>query len=204
MKSFTEYLTESKKVYEFKIKVAGECPKDCASQVKKALAQYKVEKCSAGKSTPIQETQEEFPGLQNVGLTVMDVTTSYPANSLQVRSAIAEALGLNERNVIVRTAAEQAEYMINHMNDTKSGKAMLGADYEASNNQDKVGEKHLMSFLKDLSKSHNAGEAVTGTNDELLAKKSPSEKQSEQSDDVGSVSTIGTKAIKRPAPLSGK
>ena len=64
MKSFTEYLTESKKVYEFKIKVAGECPKDCASQVKKALAQYKVEKCSAGKSTPIQETQEEFPGLE--------------------------------------------------------------------------------------------------------------------------------------------
>lgn len=204
MKSFTEYLTESKKVYEFKIKIAGECPKDCAGQIKKALAQYQVEKCSAGKSTPIQETQEEFPGLQNVGLTVMDVTTSYPATSLQVRSAVAEALGVSAHNVIVRTVAEQAEYAINHKNDTKSGKAMLGTDYEASNNQDKVGSKHLMSFLKDLSKSQSTGEAVTGTNDELLAKKSPSEKQSEQSDEEGTVSAIGTKAIKRPAPLTGR
>lgn len=204
MKSFKDYLTESKKVYEFKVKIAGECPKDCAGQIKQALAQYSVEKCSAGKSTPIQETQEEFPGLKNVGLTVFDITVSYPVNSLQVRSAIAEGAGLSLESVVVRTAAEQAEYTINHMNDKKSGKAMLGADYESSNNQDAVGGKHLMSFLKDLSKSQHAGDAVTGTNDELLAKKAPSEKQSEQSDDVGTVSAIGSKKIKRPAPLTGK
>lgn len=203
MKSFKDYLTESKKVYEFKVKIAGECPKDCAGQVKKALAQYQVEKCSAGKSTPIQETQEEFPGLNNVGLTIFDVCTSYPVTSAQVRNAIAEGTGIAISNVIVRTAAEQAEYTINHANDTKTG-AVLDTDYDKSNNQDKVGAKHLMSFLKELDKTKHAGEAYTGTNDQLLAKKAPSEKPAEQSDDVGTVSAIGSKKFKRPAPLTGK
>lgn len=203
MKSFKDYLTESKKVYEFKVKIAGDCPKDCAGQIKKSLAQYQVEKCSAGKSTPIQETQEEFPGLNNVGLTIYDITTSYPVNSLQVRNAIAEGTGIALNNVIVRTTAEQAEYNINHANDAKSG-ATLGTDYEKSNNQDKVGAKHMMSFLKELDKTKHAGEAYTGTNDQLLAKKAPSEKQSEQSDDVGTVSAIGSKKTKLPDPLTGK
>ena len=202
MKSFTEYLTESKRVYEFKIKVAGECPKDCSSQIKKALAQYQVEKCSSGKSTPIQEVQEEFPGLKNVGLTVMDVTTSYPATSQQVRNAIAEALGVSAHNVIVRTAAEQAEYTLNHQYDGKKGDAVLGTDYENSDNQDKVGTKHMMSFLKDLSKTSHSGEAYTGVNDDLLAKKAPSEKEEKQEAPVASKGPFG--AVKNPDPRKGK
>ena len=43
MKSFKEYLTESKKVYEFKVKIAGDIPKDFANNLKIALAQFNVE-----------------------------------------------------------------------------------------------------------------------------------------------------------------
>jgi hypothetical protein len=173
MKSFKEYLTESKKVYEFKVKVAGPCPKDMPAHIKNALAPYKVESCSAGKSTPIQETQEEFPSLKHVELTVFDVTTAYPANSLQVASAIAECAKIPMLNLIVRTLAEQQEYNINHSNDQKSGASLLNADYEPSNHQDMVGEKHMMSFLQELSKEKHGGQEYTGVNDEILAKGQP-------------------------------
>lgn len=200
MKSFTEYLAEGKKVYEFKVKVAGPCPKNMAGHIKNALAPYKVESCSAGKGTPIQETQEEFPSLKHVELTVFDVTTSYPVTSLQVQSVVAECAKLSTANLIVRTLAEQEEYNINHANDSASG-ALLGTEYAKSNNQDMVGEKHMMSFLKELGKTTHDGDAVTGYNDELLAKKAPVEKQAfDTASKSGTTSAIGSKKIKLPDP----
>jgi hypothetical protein len=203
MKSFKDYLIESKTVYEFKVKVAGQCPKDMAGHIKSALAPYKVESCSSGKGTPIQETQEEFPSLKHVELTVFDVTTSYPATSLQLQSLIAECAKLPTANIIVRTVAEQEEYNINHAHDVKSGKALLGTDYEKSNNQDMVGEKHMMNFLKELHSTKHEGEAVTGYNDELLAKKAPVDKSpaAGKAAKSGTTSAIGSKKIKLPDPM---
>jgi hypothetical protein len=204
MKSYKQYLAESKKVYEFKIKVAGEVPKDFVKHIKMALDQYKVESCSAGKSTPIQETQSGFPSLKNVELTVFEVTTSYPANSLQIASAISECSGVPTSHMIVRTVGEELEDEIN--NGPEAGGALLGTDYPTENNQDKVGEKRLMSFLKDLSSNQTTGMAHTGVNDALLAKSVPVEKtaKSKQTKETGTVSAIGSKAIKLPDPYKGR
>jgi hypothetical protein len=204
MKSYKQYLAESKKVYEFKIKVAGEVPKDFVKHVKMALDQYKVESCSAGKSTPIQETQSGFPSLKNVELTVFEVTTSYPANSLQIASAISECSGVPTSHMIVRTVGEELEDEIN--NGPEAEGALLGTDYPTENNQDKVGEKRLMSFLKDLSSNQTTGMAYTGVNDALLAKSVPVEKtaKAKQTKETGTVSAIGSKAIKLPDPYKGR
>jgi hypothetical protein len=171
MKSFKEYLTESKKVYEFKIKIGGTCPKNCAEKIKSALAQFKVESCSAGKSTPIQEQHSEFPEHRNIEMTVFEVCTSYPATSLQIRSKLAEVLNIANDLVKVKTPADEKEHAINHAHDHKSGEAVLGKDYEASNHQDLVGEKHMMSFLKELSKEERKlGKEVEDANDKLFPK----------------------------------
>jgi hypothetical protein len=175
MKSFTEYLTESKKVYEFKIKLAGDFEKGAAA-IKKALAQYKIESCSTGKRTPIAETQPDFPSYKNINVTVFEVKLCYPATSPRVRAAVAEALACSEDCVKVRNLHEQAEDEINHANDTKADGAVLTKDYEATDNQKIVGDKHVFSLLKELGKMKNSGEQVKGTNDAILAKSVPSEK----------------------------
>ena len=61
MKSFKQYLLENKQTYDFKIKVAGDCPEKATESIKAALTQYGCESCSSGKRTPIQETQIDFP-----------------------------------------------------------------------------------------------------------------------------------------------
>jgi hypothetical protein len=206
MKSFKEYLTESKKTYEFKVKIAGDCPKDCSSQIKAALAQYHVESCSSGKSIPIQERHSEFPEHKNFGMTIFDVTTAYPATSPQVRDKVAEALSLAHSSVKVKSIAEEKEYEINHAHDEKSGKAVLGTGYEPSNHQNLVGEKHMMGFLKELSQEKKTGTEYTGVNDELLAKSSPSHKQPDTKSTnkkTGTVSAIGSKKVKLPDPMTG-
>jgi hypothetical protein len=173
MKSYKDYLTESKKVYEFKIKLAGDYEK-AGDKIKAALAQYKVEKCSAGKRLPIAETHVDFPEIKNTNVTIFEVCTAYPTNSQTVRALVAERCGCSLDCVRVRTPLEEAEHALNHANDEKTGEALLGKDYEDNKEGQKVvGEKHKLSLIKELSKMKHGGEQVKGTNDQLLADKVP-------------------------------
>lgn len=173
MKSFKQYLAESKKTYEFKVKIAGETTKDFAGMVKSALSPFELISCSAGKTSPIQERQVDFPDERNVSVTYYDIATAYPATSAQVRDAIAEAARIPHSIIVVRTLAEEEEYVINHKYTTEFGEPVIGHEYPASDNKGMFGEENVMNFLKELSKVKHGGEQVTGYNDQILAKSTP-------------------------------
>ena len=198
MKSFKEYLTESKKVYEFKVKIAGDCPKDCTEKIKLALSQYQLESCSGGKRTPIQERQVDFPEHANVNVTVFEVCTCYPATSLQIKNSIAETLKMSGELIKVRNAMEERELAINNANAVKSGKSVLEADYEKEDNQKLVGDKHTMSLLKELGKNKSVGEQKKGINDTILAKSVPTEKLKDKPAKQNNTSAVGSRKVKLP------
>ena len=162
MKSFKDYLTESKKVYEFKVKIAGDLPQGFDKALKTALSQFSVESISKSKRTPIQESPIDFPGIKHAEVTLFSVGLSYPTTSPIVKAAITNILRIEESRVLVRTNGEEAEAAMNAESMlAPDGKvAILGTDYEASDNQDLVGEKHKLSFLKDLGKSKHGLEEV--------------------------------------------
>jgi len=205
MKTYKEYLMESKKVYEFKIKIAHDVDTNCSDTIKLALNQYKVESCSTGKRTPIQETQIDFPEKKNISVTVFDVSLAYPATSSQIREAIADKLNLSLCCVKVRNLQEEAEMELNHQYDEVSGESMLNTDYEPSNHQDLVGDKHAMSLLKELNKTKHSLEQYTGVNDELLAKSAPTDKNGPAADKLkqNDTSVVGTHRNKLPALFKG-
>lgn len=194
MKSFKEYLLESKQTYDFKIKIAGDCPEDCVAKIKEALSSYKVESCSDGKRTPITEKQIDFPQLENVGVTIFDVTLSYPTTSVQIREAVANKLNIVPSNIRVRNDQEEAELEINHEHDDLPDGALLEKDLEEVDGQKLVGSKHVMSLLKELGKNKTTGTQYKGTNDKLLAKKAPSEKPAKVEKHTPSASPISGKA----------
>ena len=198
MKSFTEYLTESKKVYEFKIKLAGDYKK-AGELIKSALSQYKVESCSAGKRLPIAETHADFPHITNTDVTIFDVCTSYPVTSQQVRALIAEKCRCPISSVKVRNLAEDAEDALNHANDEKSGEALLSKDYEAdSAGQKLVGEKQKFNLLKELMKDKKTLEQYKGVNDALLASTMPTESAPADSSNINTKSPVGSVKAKKP------
>lgn len=202
MKSFKEYIIESKQVYEFKVKIAGDLPKDCAMLVKRALSKFHVESCSGGKSTPIQETQTDFPTHKNTAVTVFDISTSYPATSLEVSALVAEHCGLTQSCIKVRNLKEQEEEELNNANAEPTGEALIDKEYEKTNNQDLVGDKHTMSLLKELGKKKSTPEQYKGVNDKLLAKKAPSEKSIKTEKAPVTKSPLG--AVSNPDPRKGK
>lgn len=205
MKSLKEYLIESKQTYEFKIKIAGEPSDDVVSKIKQACEKFSVESFSESKRTPIQETQSDFPDYKNIAVTIFDVTLEYPTTSHQLRDLIAEAGNLTHSCVKVRNLKEQEEEELNHEFDDKSGKALLGTDYQKENNQSLVGDKHTMALLRELSKTKHQGTQYKGVNEKLLAKKAPKEKSGPaMQDKTGSKSVIGSNKTDLPDPYKGK
>lgn len=210
MKSFKDYLTESKKTYAFKIKVAGKLEDGFAEDLRAAVSKFSVANLSKGKTSPIQENQTDFPQLKNESVTVFDLEIHYPTIPPVLEQYISDMCGCPKTHLIVRGANEAA---VNHQEAENfkeaNAKPLIGqCDPAPADNQDLVGEKQKMSMLKDLIKSKHMGEEYKGVNDAILAKSLPSEKASEMPEGT-TISPLGSKQNKLPqattaAGLKGK
>ena len=89
MKSFTTYLTESARTYDFRIRIACEMTDDIVNKIKSVLEAYKVESISKPKRLPIQESPL-FPNMGPVEINIMDVCLCYPTTDARVLNLIAE------------------------------------------------------------------------------------------------------------------
>ena len=194
MKSFKEYLVENKKLYKFKIKIVGDCPKDCAEKIKLALSEYSCASVGTAKTTPISANHRDFPEHKNVAMSIFDACTHYPATSEQILNKVAQGLGMSAGSIKVLNEKEQEEVALNHANDEATGESIGGTDYEKVDNQDLVGNQRL-TFLKSL-KSEEKLKQVTGTNDEILAKTMPKADTKIKAQET-KINTVGTFSKKK-------
>src|SRR6056300_875013 len=102
MKSFVEYLTESKKTYDFKIGIAGELPEGCVDKLETSLQKFGVANMSSGKKTPIQERPLDFPQLSNMEVTYYEVSLNYPTTRQVLEQYIPYCCDLPVSHLIVR------------------------------------------------------------------------------------------------------
>tara|TARA_B100000925_G_scaffold291526_1_gene279934 strand:+ start:4550 stop:5110 length:561 start_codon:yes stop_codon:yes gene_type:complete len=109
MKRFAEYLTESKKTYEFKVGVAGELPEHFADKMETSLQKYGVMKMSAGKNTPIQERPLDFPELRNMNVTYYEVELHYPTTMQVLQEYIGQCCDVEQSHIIVRNMNDPRE-----------------------------------------------------------------------------------------------
>jgi hypothetical protein len=188
MKSFNEYLTESKKTYEFRIKIAGDLDEGFKTKLKGAMERFSVVKMDNGKRLPIAERHLDFPELENTNVTVFNIEINYPTTTQVLENYVSQVCGCELSRIRVRTAnqdAEHAEMKIkekNSLDDTLLATEELGGESA----QDKVGQKHISSFLKDL-----AADAKSRAHPDA-----PKEKPNEMPESGASISPIGSKTLK--------
>ncbi len=101
MKTFAEYLTESKHTYDYRIKIVGDLPSGFIGAFKEKLKQFDVISMSEPKKTPVQKSLPDFPKYPNESVTFMDVTFNYPATPPQIEQ-IAQLLGFDPNRVIMQ------------------------------------------------------------------------------------------------------
>ena len=178
MKSFSEFLMESKKQYAFRVKLACECSKEDMAALKVALDKYKVAAISEPKGLPIATTHSGFEHLTNIPITIIDILTDYPANPVQIREMIRDTMGVAESHIMVRTPGEEA----NAMPVVQQKEAVLDKDYE------KAKEKSMLVDLDAVFKDHESIEYP-------FAAETEADGKTTESLPVGKDSPIGSKKV---------
>lgn len=157
MKSLKEYLTESAKTYNFRIKVAGEIPEGFEERVHASLQKYGCEGVKKVANTPIQKQVKDFPELENVEVSVFENTCTYPVTPQEISMAIKSNVGLDFSHFRVRNVNDPYELDQMTAMDEPSGESKLNdpqyKDAEKVKSKDYFGDDFNRSFLKDLQKA---------------------------------------------------
>lgn len=194
MKSFAEFLTESKKQYAFRIRLACECTTESLANLRIALNKYKLSAMGEPKTSPIAETHTGFEHIKNTQITVIDVLTDYPANPVQIRELARDAMKISEAYIMVLSPGEDANAL--PVVPVNADKALLDT-HEMSAPDPKahelVGLQRLESMLAELNKDKHEGIQYKGINDEIQVKQAHKEKRAKTTNDLpmGNTSPVG-------------
>jgi len=196
MKTFKDYLTESKKTYPFRLKVAGDLPENFTTKLKDCIGKANPTIVEKSK-TPIQATPLDFPDLSNVEVHTFEVVCEYPITAPELAEHV--KWYVPESNFRVRNGGDAADVEHNTADMEPSGESLLtDSTYKEAakiKHKDYFGDDFNKGFLKDLQKASKE-RTKDGFNAEIKIAK-------HKTDKAGSVSPVGsTKAAKgNPDPV---
>lgn len=203
MKSFKSYLTESTKVYEFRIKLACEVDKETKDKLKAALEAYQLESFKDGKHLPIAE-HIDFPQCGPTEVNVYEVALHYPVIDAQLRQLVHEKAGvpLSCIRVIPGYKTSPYEAMLAGEEQSKAWKAgdavLAQEDMATEDAGDLVGDRRSSSLLKDLE------EELKDTRQWLGAANVPPQAKDTNKLPQGNMSPVGSRQNKIPSPVKGR
>ena len=119
MKTFAQYLTESRKTFSYRIKIVGDVPAEFSRQFRDQLKKFDPETIGDQRKTPVMSRPTDFPDFPNESVTMMDVTFRYPATPPQIEQ-IAKMLGLDPDRICIH----QRDY------DEVMDRELLGIDQQ--------------------------------------------------------------------------
>ena len=102
MKKFHQYLAESERTYDYRIKILGDVPPTFIKDLEQKLQQFDIVKMSGKKTTPVQKLLKDFPNEENDMVTSVDVSFRYPAIEPQIQQ-LAQLLGFNPNRIRLLT-----------------------------------------------------------------------------------------------------
>ncbi len=201
MSTFKDYLTESTKSYDYRIKIAGE-PKDIdKNALETALQKFDLAKMSAGKSTPIMTLPLDFPRLSNEQVTIFDVTTNYPESPRVMHEYLSDLLRIPMTHIVVRKPGEPTEEYQQDMEVAKKSEyanKLHDIEYKDApkvNAEDYHSTKANMGLLKELLKDRDSKYTVEKGTDNAVQDAQPRE-------EVGTPSPLSN--VTKAHPIEGK
>lgn len=186
MKSFKDYLTESKRTYDFKVKIACPMTAEGESDMKALLDKYQVVGFKKATTTPVQALPLDFPRLTNTEVHIYEVSLDYPVASHELANYLGTGLKILEQCIVVRKPGEPSEQYQEPV-EQREGALLNDSTYAESPNVDSknyYGTEYNLSLVKtlndDLKAQHKArgqvipnGDDGKTTNEVAQSTKSP-------------------------------
>jgi hypothetical protein len=194
MKSLNQYLTEDRKIYSFKIKLAIEPSDALLDRIEKTLGKFDLVSLSKPKRTPVQAHPTHFRDLKNTEVWSLDAEFNYPATAEEVKNAI-YILGVADKYILVMNKnqendiTQQAEALAMV---SKDGPTLL-KDFETTK------QKSNDEFAKETEKT--VQNSVTG---KIKVPNAPAKAQTTNDLPQGRVSPVGSTKIHKPEPKSNR
>jgi hypothetical protein len=131
MKNFQQYLAESERTYNYRIKILGDVPAGFVKNLEEKMAQFDVVSMSRPKTTPVQKLIKDFPGAENESMTFVDVNFRYPAIEPQIKQ-LAQLLGFDPNHIAMQTR-EYDESISNEISsiEAQNKDLLANTDYPA-------------------------------------------------------------------------
>ena len=137
MKNFQQYLAESERTYNYRIKIVGDVAPDFVKQLEEKLAQFDIVKITKPKTTPVQLKPADFPKHSNDSVTSMDVEFRYPAIEPQIKQ-IAQLLMMDPNRIIMLTTPHEEGMDTERERVAAQNKDLLDSDYPADTEEQKA------------------------------------------------------------------
>jgi hypothetical protein len=151
-KTFKEYLSESSKKYDFRVKVAGDFTTEQEATMKALLDRYAMSGFKRSAKTPIQALPLDFPQVKNCEVSIYEVTLDYPTTQQELTEYLATELGVSKQNLVVRRPGEPSEEYQTPVVE-REGALLNDPDYKEAGNpqfEDYYGDKYNTGFVKEL------------------------------------------------------
>ena len=184
MKNFQQYLAESERTYNYRIKFVGDVYPGFLGALEDKLKQFDIVKISKPKTTPIQLKPADFPQLENERVTSIDVEFRYPAIEPQIQQ-LAQLLGFNPNNIrMLTTPYEDSMATEKERIDTENQDLLTDTDFPADTKEQKALKKddsapydqHAVlknAYRSDFTVAGGKTPAAETTNDLPMGDKSP-------------------------------
>ena len=162
MKTFAQYLTESEKTFDYRIKIVGDLPGDFVKEFKTRLKKFDPVSIADIKTTPILAKPKDFPAFNNEAVNMMDVTFRYPAIPPQIQQ-IAQLLGLDPDRICINETHWAEGMDAELMCIADQGSPLLLTDYPADTKEQKDLIKDYSAVGKDKQVVRNSAEDAVWT-----------------------------------------
>jgi hypothetical protein len=161
MKTFAQYLTESEKTFDYRIKICGDVGADLLKMFKEKLKKFEPVKISEPKTTPVQAKPADFPGQVNQRVTMIDGSFRYPATPPQIQQ-MAELCGISADSICINELhwAEGMDQELLGIEDENSP-SLLEKDYPANSAEQKKLKQEYADSNQQIVK--NSAEKATWT-----------------------------------------
>jgi len=184
MKRFAQYLAESERTYDYRIKICGNPSTEAVKELKAKMDQFDPVSMGDIRTTPIQIIPTDFPNFKNESVTMFDVSFRYPAIEPQIKQ-LAQLQGMDP-NRVVMTTKDYNESMVDEYEkiDAENKDLLANPDYPAPDREQKALKKdysveahdHVVlknAYRTDFTVAGGKTPAAKTTNDIPMGNKSP-------------------------------